>query len=95
MRRSDDSERSNKYRPNRRLATLALGESECRVTADGVITTVVGNGLISVDFRALGDGGPATEARLNEVTGVDVDPGGNLFLAQSQGRFRRVDALTG
>lgn len=43
-----------------------------------------------------GDGGPATEAELNDPRGVAVDSGGNLYIADSgNNRIRRVDAGTG
>jgi sugar lactone lactonase YvrE len=44
-----------------------------------------------------GDGGPATEALLQQPYGVDFDAAGNLYIADygSNGRVRRVDAATG
>jgi hypothetical protein len=58
----------------------------------GVITTVVGNGTAGFS----GDGGPATSAGLAYPTGVAVDGGGNLFIADaSNRRIRRVAADTG
>lgn len=43
-----------------------------------------------------GDGGPATEARLDNPRGVAVDQAGNLYIADSSNdRIRRVDRLTG
>jgi sugar lactone lactonase YvrE len=43
-----------------------------------------------------GDGGPATEARLNNPRGVALDRAGNLFIADSSNdRVRRVDQSTG
>jgi hypothetical protein len=59
--------------------------------AQGIITTVAGNG--SPGFS--GDGGPATSSTLNlgEFTGgVAVDTSGNLFIADSNNnRVRKVD----
>lgn len=46
--------------------------------------------------RFSGDGGAATQARLNFPTAVAVDPDGNLFIADTMNhRVRRVDAVTG
>jgi sugar lactone lactonase YvrE len=47
-----------------------------KVTPDGVITTVAGNGT----YGYSGDGGPATAALLYEPSGVAVDTAGNLFI---------------
>jgi hypothetical protein len=58
-----------------------------RVGTNGVITTVAGNGLSGY----AGDGGSATNARLNGARGVVVDSGGNLFIADSSNnRVRKV-----
>ena len=49
------------------------------VGADGVISTVVGNGTRGHS----GDGGPATGAELNEPIGVAVAPDGSVIVADS------------
>lgn len=57
-----------------------------RVGADGVITTVAGNGLTcgSLDTCAdIGDGGPATAATVTSPSGVAVGPDGALFLGDN------------
>jgi len=60
--------------------------------ARGVITTVAGNG----EKGFAGDGGPATEAALNEPYGVVIDRAGNLYLADRLNRrVRRIDGATG
>jgi hypothetical protein len=60
-----------------------------RVDAGGIITTVAGN---EVNGFA-GDGGPATDARLNYPTGVASDGAGGFYIADSSNeRIRRVDA---
>jgi sugar lactone lactonase YvrE len=59
-----------------------------KVDLNGIITTVAGNGASSFS----GDGGAATNATLNYLTGVAVDAGGNLFIADhDNNRIRRVD----
>jgi sugar lactone lactonase YvrE len=58
----------------------------------GIITTIAGNGTAGFS----GDSGPATGAELNFPSGVAVDAGGNLFVADSSNsRVRRVDFTTG
>ncbi len=60
-----------------------------KVNANGVITTVAGNGNSSYS----GDGGAATNASLNRPSGVSVDASGNLFIADSDNnRIRKVNA---
>ena len=60
-----------------------------KVTVNGVITTVAGNG--SFDFS--GDGGPALLASLNQPYGVAVDASGDLFLADHfNNRVRKLSA---
>jgi uncharacterized protein (TIGR03437 family) len=62
-----------------------------RVSADGTITTVAGNGTTGFP-SGLGDGGPATSATLGGfVAGLAIDEAGNLFIADTQsGRIRKV-----
>jgi sugar lactone lactonase YvrE len=73
-----------------------------KVSPEGVITTVAGNGV----DRSSGDGGLATEAGLAVAWGLALDAGGDLFIAETGGaydgphgvisnRVRRVDAATG
>lgn len=58
-----------------------------KVTPDGVISTVAGNGTAGFS----GDGGPATSAQLYGPVGVAVDIAGNLFIADSyNSRIRKV-----
>lgn len=58
-----------------------------RVTPDGIIGTVAGNG--SRGFR--GDGGPATRALLYSPRGVAVDRRGQIYIADANnGRVRMI-----
>ena len=60
-----------------------------KVDADGFISTVVGNG----ERGYSGDGGPATEATLNQPEDVEIDSFGNLYIADSDNNvIRKVDA---
>jgi len=60
-----------------------------RVDADGIIHTVAGIGAVGFS----GDGGLATEARLNSLSDIAFGPDGNLYMASYRGsRIRRVDA---
>ncbi len=62
-----------------------------RVSASGIITTVAGDGTFPSSFS--GDGGPATSAQLRGPSGVAVDGGGNLFIAdRGNQRIRKVSA---
>ncbi len=57
----------------------------------GIITTVAGNGTAG----SSGDGGLATDAELNNPTGVAVDSSGNIYIAdQDNNEIREVDATT-
>jgi sugar lactone lactonase YvrE len=58
-----------------------------RVSPDGIITTVAGNGW----WGYSGDGGPATQAVLSYPRGVAVGPDGSLYIADSGNHhIRRV-----
>jgi len=59
-----------------------------KVSADGIILTVVGSGLKGFS----GDGGLALGASLDNLLGVAVDTAGNLFIADYNNyRVRKVD----
>jgi sugar lactone lactonase YvrE len=60
-----------------------------KITPDGTITTVAGNGTLGYT----GDGGSATAAELSAPTGIAVDQGGNLYIADEGNHLvRRVTA---
>jgi trimeric autotransporter adhesin len=61
------------------------------VTAAGVIRTVAGNGTEGYS----GDGGLATEAKLNNPNGVAVDSAGNLYIADSGNNRVRIITAAG
>jgi sugar lactone lactonase YvrE len=67
--------------------------------ATGLIYTIAGTGEASplnADDTALGDGGPARNARLNAPMDVAVGPGGDLYVADmGHHRVRVIDAITG
>ncbi len=57
-----------------------------------MIRTVAGNG----EPGCTGDGGPSTQARLNEPKGLTVDGHGNVYVADSENHLvRKVDRATG
>lgn len=56
-----------------------------RVTPDGIITTVAGNGVSGYS----GDGGPAIQAQLNGPSSVSVGVDGSLYIGEN-GRIRQV-----
>jgi sugar lactone lactonase YvrE len=56
-----------------------------KVTPDGTISTVAGNG----SFGSSGDGGPATAARLEVPISVAADAAGNLYVGE-QYKIRKV-----
>ncbi len=59
-----------------------------KVSADGIITTIAGR----LGATELGDGGPATQARLRTPVGLTFDGDGNLYIADnSDMRVRKVD----
>jgi sugar lactone lactonase YvrE len=60
-----------------------------KVSSDGTISTVAGGGK---PLDGLGDGGPATQARLKLPTSIALDAMGNLFIADfGNNRVRKVD----
>jgi len=68
---------------------LYMGDGRTRKfgdrTYDSIITTIAGTGVQS----STGDNGPATEATLDEPSGMDFGPDGTLYFAQSS-RVRKI-----
>lgn len=63
------------------------GNNRIRKVANGVITTVAGNGTAGY----AGDGGTATQAELNNPTGIAVDSSGNVYFADTgNSRVRKL-----
>ncbi len=59
-----------------------------KVDANGVITTVAGNG----DYTYSGDNGPALQAGIGYAVGVTVGPEGSLYITDfDNNRIRKVD----
>jgi sugar lactone lactonase YvrE len=66
-----------------------LGGLVRKVSSEGKISTVAGGGHPA---DGVGDGGPATEARLEGPDYIALDAGGNLFIAENSGeRIRKVN----
>ncbi len=60
-----------------------------KVNLQGIIQTVAG--VYNGTFGFSGDGGPATQAQLNDPEGLTVDPAGNIFIADEDNqRVREV-----
>ncbi len=63
-----------------------------RIAPDGIISTVVGTGVICTgDTNPCGDGTPAVNATINSVRGMAVSPAGELYLVE-RSRIRMVTA---
>lgn len=59
-----------------------------KVNTSGIINTVAGNGTCSFS----GDGGPATSATFNTISGIALDMAGNLYIADAANdRVRKVN----
>jgi uncharacterized protein (TIGR03437 family) len=67
------------------------GTTVMKTTGSGTVLLAAGGG-----DPAHGDGGPATQARLNHPSGAAMDSAGNLFIADRDNhRVRRVSASSG
>ena len=58
-----------------------------KVATNGIITTLAGNGIENYS----GDGGLATLASLNGLSGIAIDGTGNVFFSAGLNRIRKVD----
>ena len=62
-----------------------------RIDTNGIISTVAGTGI--ADFG--GDGGPATQAALNNPAGIRINAAGDIFVADQRNyRVRRISGGT-
>lgn len=60
-----------------------------KVNTSGTISTIAGSD--SAGF--IGDGGPATDARLNSPTGIALDASGNIYIAdKGNNKIRKINA---
>jgi sugar lactone lactonase YvrE len=59
-----------------------------RISTNGIITTVVGNG----SYGSTGDGGPAISASIETdcCSGLALDNSGSIYIGESSGRIRKV-----
>ena len=70
-----------------------------KVGSDGLITTIAGSGRIfgffeEPDEQDVGDGGPATDAKLDWPIGVTVDSEGNVYVADvGHNRVRKLTRM--
>ena len=63
-----------------------------KITSTGIITTIAGTGTAGYS----GDGGLATNAKLNNPWGIAVDSAGNIYIADTQNhRIRKITSSTG
>jgi sugar lactone lactonase YvrE len=70
-----------------------LNDRVQKVSADGTTVTTVAGQIGNPGFG--GDGGPATSAQLNQPTGLALDVGGNLYIAdRANNRIREVNATS-
>lgn len=80
------------FDPAGSLYVIASTNKIRKITPDGRILPFAGKGFGTGPIRSQGDGGPATEATLNEPGAVAFDAKGNTYIADSSSaRIRKVD----
>ncbi|MCU1397365.1 MAG: repeat containing protein [Acidimicrobiales bacterium] len=62
-----------------------------KIDANGIISTIVGTG----SFSHSGDGGPATAASLQWMSGIVMTSTGDLLVVENGTRVRKIDNTTG
>jgi uncharacterized protein YjdB len=61
-----------------------------KISTLGIISTIAGTGVVGYS----GDGGPATAATFNDITGFAIDASGNIFIADRfNNRIRKINTL--
>lgn len=77
------------FAPDGALIIVDGSSQKIRRVFNGTITSIAG---LRFDPGFSGDGGPATEARLQYPWGIAIDPSGNIFIADRENhRIRRID----
>lgn len=80
--------------PDGSLYVITSDSRVRKITPDGIIHAVAGNGPGTGLNRAQGDGGLAVNATLNEPGAVAFDQGGNIFIADtSNARVRKINVF--
>ena len=68
------------------LFVMESGQRVRRISPDGIITTIAGTGM----YGFSGDGGPATNALFNTLSGIAADTAGNIYLADQNNNAIRM-----
>lgn len=76
---------------NRVRRISAGADGEVSGSPDEIITTVLGNGTAATT----GDGGPAADAAVSHPEWLAIDRADNVYVAQRDGRIRRIESKSG
>jgi trimeric autotransporter adhesin len=68
--------------------SVAQSSLVIKITADGVLHVLAGNGIIGES----GDGGPAVDAALSFPTNIAVDGSGTVYVSSANSHIRRIHA---